>query len=181
MTAGGTFLPGPPRPGTGPITFNLPEGMRQDEITADVWDAMLEFVRKEHPSEYQAAKEFDPALVSGAKSFGREFILGVPSMLDLPPLAARAVDYVVSPVGTNTLFQDVYQYGRSLAGLSDTRPRPSSPYLAEFPRILEQTGLYTTEYPNALYGPNVVIRPDQELMPIHYETGRLLDDVLKNL
>jgi len=181
MTAGGTFLPGPPRPGTGPITFNLPEGMRQDEITADIWDKMLEFVRKEHPSEYQAAKKFEPALVSGAKSFGREFALAIPSIPDMGLLAARAVDYVVSPVGTNTLGQDIYQYGRSLFGLPDIRPRPSSPYLEKYPRIFESLGLYTTQFPNALYGPNVVIRPDRELMPLHYDTGKLLDDVLKNL
>jgi len=181
MTAGGTFLPGPPRPGTGPITFNLPKGMRQDEITADIWDIMLKFVRKEHPSEYQAAKKYESAFVSGAKGFGRELALAIPSIFDLPLLAARATDYVLSPVGSNTTRQDILQDARSLLGLSDTRPRPSSPYLDVEPRLLERAGLYTTEYPNALYGPNVVIRPDQALMPHHTATGKLLDEVLNNL
>ena len=186
MTAEGSFLPGPPRPGSPTFTFNLPVGMRPEEITADVFDKIIRVVRAKAPEEYQAAKEYESAFVSGIKSGAREAILGVPSILDMPSLAIRALDYVVSPVGTNTLAQDITQGFRKVFGLSDTRfrlkrPTGGSPYLEEQPRLLESLGLYATEYPNALYQGAVVIDPSQELMPVHAATGKLLDEVLGNL
>ena len=181
MTAEGTFLPGPPRPGSPSFTFNLPRGMRPDEITADVFDKIMKVVRAKAPAEYQAAKEYESVFVSGAKAFAREGVLGVPALLDLPFLALRGLDYVFSPIGTNTLAQDIHQLTRKTFGLSDTRPRPSSPYLEDYPRVGQALGLYSTEYPNALFEPNIVIRPDAELMPVHAATGKLLDEVLENL
>lgn len=179
-TAEGTFLPGPPRPGSPSFTFNLPPGMRPEEITADIWDHMLKVVRKEAPKEYQAAKEFDSVLKTAGVSAAREGILGIPALVDMPQLLARGTDYVLSPVGTNTLSQDLLQAGRSLFGLPDARPRPSSIYREDVPRIGQMLGLYATEYPNALYQGAVVIRPDAELMPIYHDFGKLLDEALAN-
>ena len=181
MTAEGYFLPGPPKPNAPSFTFNLPPGMRPDEITADTFDKIMKVVRAKAPAEYQAAKEYESTLVSGAKAFTREGLLGVPAVADLPGLVFRGLDYVFSPVGTNTLGQDITQFARKTFGLSDTRPRPSSPYLEDSPRVGQTLGLYSTEYPNALFEPNIVIRPDAELMPVHAATGRLLDEVLENL
>ena len=177
MTAEGSFLPGPSRPGSPSFTFNLPIGMRPDEVTADVFDKIIKVVRKEAPEEYQAAKEYESAFVSFGKAGAREGVLGVPSLLDMPGLALRALDYVVSPIGTNTLSQDISQPIRKAFGLSDTRPRPSSPYQVDIPRLFEAGGLYSTEYHNALYQGAVVIDPSRELMPVHAATGKLLDEV----
>jgi hypothetical protein len=181
MTPEGSFLPGPSRPGSPSFTFNLPIGMRPDEVTADVFDKIIKVVRKEAPEEYQAAKEYESAFVSFGKAGAREGVLGIPSLLDMPGLALRALDYVVSPIGTNTLSQDIYQPIRKTFGLSDTRPRPSSPYQVDIPRLFEAGGLYSTEYHNALYQGAVVIDPSRELMPVHAATGKLLDEVLANL
>ena len=181
MTAEGSFLPGPSRPGSPTFTFNLPIGMRPDEITADVFDKIIKVVRAEAEEEYQAAKEYESAFVSFGKAAAREGVLGVPSIVDLPGLALRALDYVVSPIGTNTLAQDIYQPIRKAFGLSDTRPRPSSPYQQDSPRFGEAIGLYSTEFANALYQGAVVIDPSRELMPVHAATGKLLDEVLANL
>ena len=181
MTAEGSFLPGPPRPGSPTFTFNLPPGMRPNEITADVFDKIIKTVRANAPEEYQAAKKYESAFVSGIKSFAREGLLGVPSLLDLPSLGIRALDYVISPVGTNTLGQDIVQGIRKASGLRSTRPRGDSPYLEEKPRLLESLGLYATEYPNAMYQGAVVVDPNRELMPFHAATGKLLDEVLENL
>jgi|21_taG_2_1085346.scaffolds.fasta_scaffold00333_9 hypothetical protein len=181
MTAEGSFLPGPPRPGSPTFTFNLPEGMRPEEITADVFDKIIKVVRAKAPDEYQAAKEYESAFVSGTKAASREAILGIPSLADLPSLGIRALDYVVSPIGTNTLSQDITQGLRKAFGLSDTRPTGGSPYQDDSPRLLEAFGLYATEYPNALYQGSVVIDPSRELMPVHAATGKLLDEVLGNL
>ena len=181
MTAEGSFLPGPSRPGSPTFTFNLPPGMRPNEITADVFDKIIKVVRSKAPEEYQAAKEYESAFVSGIKSFAREGLLGVPSLLDLPSLGIRALDYVISPVGTNTLAQDITQGFRKVFGLSDTRPTGGSPYLEEKPRLLESLGLYATEHPNVVYQGAVVIDPSRELMPVHTATGKLLDEVLENL
>ena len=181
MTAEGSFLPGPPRPGSPSFTFNLRPGQRPEDITADDWDAMLRVVQARDNAGYQAAKEYQGIVKTIGKTVGREGLLAVPSILDMPSLAARAVDYVFSPVGTNTLSQDIYQPIRKGLGLSDTRPRSSSPYLEDVPRIGQQLGLYSTEYPNALYQGAVTIRPDQEIMPIHSGLGKLLDEVLINV
>ena len=43
----GKFLPGPPRGDTKSVTFNLPPGMRPDEIPEDYWDKIIQFVRTE--------------------------------------------------------------------------------------------------------------------------------------
>ena len=56
MTAEGYFLPGPPKPNAPSFTFNLPPGMRPDEITADTFDKIMKVVRAKAPAEYQAAK-----------------------------------------------------------------------------------------------------------------------------
>lgn len=181
MTAEGSFLPGPSRPGSPSFTFNLPEGMRPDEITADVFDKIIKIVRAKAPDEYQAAKEYESAFTSFGKAATREGVIGVPAIADLPGLALRALDYVVSPVGTNTLVQDIYQPIRKAFGLSDTRPTGGSPYLNDSPRLGQALGLYSTEYPNALYQGAVVIDPSRELMPVHAATGKLLDEVLTNL
>ena len=124
MTAEGYFLPGPPRPGSPSFTFNLPPGMRPNEITADTFDKIMKVVRAKAPAEYQAAKEYESVLVSGSKAFTREGILGIPAIADLPGLVFRGLDYVFSPVGTNTLAQDITQLARKTFGLSDTRTRP---------------------------------------------------------
>ena len=175
MTAGGTFLPGPPRPGSRSFTFNLRPGQGVDQITQTDWDNMLKVVRKEVPDEYQAAKEYESVPTTAAKAFAREGLLGVPSIADMPGLIARGLDYVFSPVGTNTLAQDV----GSLFGFE--RPKPRSPYLEDKPRIGQALGLYSTEYPNALYQGAVVVDPNRELMPFHAATGKLLDEVLVNI
>ena len=180
MSAGGTFLPGKPRPNSPTLIFNLPPGVNENEITADMWDFMLGKAQDDDPKEYQAAKEFDSALESGLISAGRELLLGVPALADLPGLVVRAADYIISPVGTNTLSQDVIQGYKSLFGLPDTRPHPASIYREDVPRIGERIGLYPTEYPNALFEPMVVIRPDEELAPSHYAFGKLLDETLAN-
>jgi len=181
MTAEGFFLPGPPRPGSPTFTFNLPIGMRPDEITADVFDKIIKVVRAKASKEYQAAKEYESAFVVAAKDFTREALLGIPALADMPGLALRAMDYVVSPTGTNTLAQDIGQPIRKALGFSDTRPRPSSPYLEYSPRFGQAIGLYSTEYPNALYQGAVLFDPSRELMPFHAATGKLLDEVLENL
>ena len=175
MTAEGAFLPGPPRPGSRSFTFNLRPGQGVDQITQDDWDNMLKVVRKVLPDEYQAAKEYESVPETAAKAFAREGLLGLPSMLDMPGLIARGLDYVFSPVGTNTLARDV----GSLFGFE--RPKPRSPYLEDKPRIGQALGLYSTEYPNALYQGAVVIDPNRELMPFHGATGKLLDEVLVNM
>ena len=181
MTAEGSMLPGPPRPGSPSFTFNLPIGMRPEEITADIWDKMLKIVRKEANEEYQAAKEYESIPVTVAKAATREGGLGIPAIADMPQLALRALDYVFSPIGTNTLSQDIGQKVRKVIGLSDTRPRPSSPYLNDSPRVGQYLGLYSTEHPTALYQGAVVIDPSREIMPVHSATGKLLDEVLENL
>ena len=180
-TAGGTFLPGKPRPNSPTVTFNLPKGMRPDQITNDVWDLMLDYVRERQPQEYQAAKEYDSLLKTAAKAGTREAILGIPALADMPFLLARGADYVISPVGTNTLFQDAFAIGRHFTGLPGSRPRPDSPYLDKDPRILEGLGVYPTDYPHALFQPNVVIHPDKELAPVHQYFGKLLDEALANM
>jgi hypothetical protein len=181
MTPEGLFLAGPSRPGSPSIKFLLPRGMRPDEITQPVYDYMLKKAAKAFPKEYQAAKERDSAFKTFGVAAAREGILGLPALADLPLLAARGVDYYLSPTGTNTFGQDVTQDVRYLLGLPDARPRPSSIFMETYPRVGEALGLYTTEYPNALYKPNIIVRPDRELMPIHYASGKLLDEVLESM
>lgn len=181
MTTEGSFLPGPSRPGSPTFTFNLPKGMRPDEITADVFDKIIEVVRSNAPKEYQAAKEYESILSSFGKTAAKEAVLAIPALADMPQLALRALDYVVSPIGTNTLSQDISQPIRKVFGLKNTRPTGDSPYIEDEPRIGQSLGLYATEYPNALYQGAVVIDPSQEIMPVHAATGKLLDEVLENL
>ena len=181
MTAEGSFLPGPPRPGSPTFTFNLPKGMRPDEITADVYDKIIEVVRSKAEKEYQAAKEYESTFVSFGKPVAKEAVLAIPALADMPQLALRGLDYVFSPIGTNTLSQDITQGVRKFFGLSDTRPTGGSPYIDDAPRVGQAIGLYPTEYPNALYQGAVVIDPSRAMMPVHAATGKLLDEVLENL
>ena len=181
MTGRGTFLPGKPRPNSPTVTFNLPQGMRPDEITQDVWDIMIGAVKDRHQQEYQAAKEYDSLWKVAAQSSTREFVLGLPALADMPLLMLRGADYLISPVGTNTLIQDIAAVGRHFAGLPSSRPLPDTPYLETHPRLLESLGAYPTEYPGALFTPFIVIHPDRELAPVHHFFGRLLDDALQNM
>ena len=192
MTREGLFLPGPARPGLPVVRFSLPEGMRPDEISQSVYDVMIGVAKDQYEEEFQRSEEYDSALKSGAIAATREAVLGVPALLDMPSLAVRAVDYIVSPVGTNTLAQDTARgltatlFGDSFLSRQGITadyepPRPDSIYQDTSPRLLESLGLYTTEYPNALFEPNVVIEPDRALMPIHAAFGKLLDETLVNM
>ena len=181
MTPEGVFLAGPSRPGSPVIGFTLPPGMRPDSITKPVWKFMIKEARKRAKKEFQAAWEYDSALTSGAIAAAREVALGIPAVADMPGLVLRAADYIFSPVGTNTLGQDVEQGARKLLDLPDTRPRPSSPYLETYSRLGERGGFYSTENPNAWFEPSIVIQPDRELMPIYGAFGTLLDEVLINM
>ena len=189
----GKFLPGPPRGDTKSVTFNLPPGMRPDEIPEDYWDKIIQFVRTEPDlsKEFAAAQELEGLVKTGAKAATREAILGIPALLDLPNLAARGADYVLSPTGTNTLFNDTFgNLARFIdyepltdvvERIVDPRGEAESVYLEDAPRIGMSLGLYTTEYPNALFEPMVVVDPNYELAPVHRATGKLLDSVLTNI
>jgi hypothetical protein len=181
MTAEGVFLAGPARPGSPSMKFRLPPGVRPDEIPLPVYQFMVEKAQELAPKEYQEATQLDSALESGARGFAREAIAALPTLLDMPSLIARGVDYLFSPIGTNTWRQNILQPARALLGLPDTRPRPTSLFLDDYPRVGQLLGLYATEYPDALYKPATVTDPSQELMPINEGTKRLLDEVLNNL
>jgi hypothetical protein len=181
MTREGLFLPGPARPGLPVVRFSLPEGMRPDEISQSVYDVMIRVAKDQYEEEFQRSKEYDSALKSGAIAATREAVLGIPALLDMPSLAVRAVDYIVSPVGTNTLGNDTARGLAAIFGADYEPPRPDSIYQDTFPRLFERLGAYTTEYPNALFEPNVVIEPDRALMPIHAAFGKLLDETLVNM
>jgi hypothetical protein len=176
MAQDGTFVPGPPRPGSSSVTFNLPMGMAPENITQRVWDHMLGVIRNDYNKEYHSVKQLDSVPTTAAKAVAREALLGVPSIVDMPGLILRGLDYVFSPVGTNTLARDI------LSWTGFGRPEPYSPYMeTRQPRIGQALGLYSTEYPNALYEGAVVIDPSREIMPVHSATGKLLDEVLVNL
>ena len=189
----GKFLPGPPRDDTESITFNLPPGMRPDEIPEDYWDKIVEFVRTDErlSQKFAAAKELESLPKTAAKAATREAILGFPALLDLPNLVARGADYVLSPTGTNTLFNDTFgnlarfidyePLTNVVEKIVDPRGEAKSVYLEDAPRAGQQLGLYTTEYPNALFKPMVVVDPKYELAPIHHASGKLLDEVLTNM
>ena len=181
MTRDGVFLAGPARPGSPTIKFTLPPGIHPDAIPEPVYKWMVEYVQKEFSEEYQEATQRDSVLKTAAVAATREASLGLPSIVDFPSLIARGADYVFSPTGTNTLAQDIGQGVRKAFGLRDDRPRPDSVFLDDYPRLLESLGMYTTEYPSALFGPAVTIQPDRELSPAHHASGVLLDEILKNL
>ena len=84
--------------------------MRPGEIPEDYWDKIIQFVRTDEnlSKEFAAAQELEGLIKTGAKAATREAILGIPALLDLPNLAARGADYVLSPTGTNTLFNDTF-------------------------------------------------------------------------
>jgi hypothetical protein len=155
--------------------------MRPDEISQSVYDVMIRVAKDQYEEEFQRSKEYDSALKSGAIAATREAVLGIPALLDMPSLAVRAVDYIVSPVGTNTLGNDTARGLAAIFGADYEPPRPDSIYQDTFPRLFERLGAYTTEYPNALFEPNVVIEPDRALMPIHAAFGKLLDETLVNM
>ena len=181
MTRAGVFLAGPPHPGSPTIKFTLPPGVRPDAIPKPVYKWMVEKAQEVASEEYQQATQLDSIPKTGAVAAGRELTLALPSIPDLPELIARGVDYVFSPMGTNTLSQDLYQDARRAFGFPDTRPRPASVFLDEYPRLLAALGVYGNEHPVTLYGPNLIIQPDREFAPFHHDTGVLLDEVLKNL
>jgi hypothetical protein len=181
MTAEGVFLAGPVHPGSPSMKFRLPPGVRPDEIPLPVYQFMVEKAQELAPKEYQEATQLDPALESGALGFAREGIAALPTLLDMPPLIARGVDYLFSPIGTNTWGQSIKKSIRTNLGLPYSPPRPTSLFLDEYPRVGQLIGLYATEYPDALYKPATLTDPSRVLMPINEGTKRLLDEVLNNL
>ena len=184
MTAAGVFLAGPARPGSPSMTFRLPPGVRPDEIPLHVYEFMVEKAQELASKEYQEASQLDSALKSGAVGFAREAAVALPTILDMPPLIARGVDYLFSPVGTNTWGQDIKQAARAELGLPDNRPRPPSLFLDAYPGLLESLGVFASEHPNTLFSdvPGMVVTdPDRELLPFNEGSKRLLDEVLNNL
>jgi len=113
MTAEGVFLAGPARPGSPSMKFRLPPGVRPDAIPLHDYQFMVEKAQELAPKEYQEATQLDSALKSGARGFAREAIAALPTLLDMPSLIARSVDYLFSPIGTNTWGQDIKQSSRA--------------------------------------------------------------------
>ena len=192
----GKFLPGKPRPGSQSITINLPPGMRPDEIPEHYWDKILTFARGKFPVEMKKAREFQSLLEVSTKGVAREAVSLIPAIADMPYLAARGLDWIFSPVGTNTLYQTTKEALKPLgdaAGLPPATtsylfdpPKPSGEVFQKYyPRLGERIGLYPTIMPGSVWsqltGTKPIIEPGRELATIHHDFGKLLDGVLQNM
>ena len=181
------FELGDPTPGGTEILIELPEGTRRDEIKEKDWDKILRLAETYYTEEFAAERNLESITSVSAKAAGRAVATTGGTLADLMGAEVfRFTDYLLSPIGTNTLAHDVQE----ALGIRE-KPRPESFTKDEYERLLESWGLYPTEHPvdfelrdylipGAYQHPTTVRRPAEEMFRLTGMLGRQLNSWAAN-
>ena len=182
------FELGTPTEGGTEVTFELPVGMRPDEMDQVTWDKILRVVESNYPEEFNKEKKLETDLSVFGKSGLRGFLSSPAAITDVVGAEIfRFADYLLSPVGTKTAMNDIGQWAFGME-----KPMPDDITKDEYPRLLERLGLYPTEHevpielrdiliPGAAAYPTTVRDPSKEMFRVTQELADQLVSVTTNM
>lgn len=174
------FIPGAPLRGDDTsIVFELPPGTSPDNIPLWMWDEMVKKAKEENEELFYAAQsgqDLEGVFQTWGRAAGQSVTATPGALADFLHIAARGIDYVISPTGTNALLPTVAE---SL-GIPVGPLREGDFWTEEVPRVGERIGLYRTEAKTTI--PFMHTRePGQELSGLTEENIRLVNEALSNM
>jgi len=180
---GERFIQGVPMQGDNTsLVFELPPGVSPDNVPLWIWDLIVKAAKSDPETTdlfyaAQSGQDLDSLFKTWGKAAGQSALSTPGALGDFLHLAARGLDYVISPTGTNAVLPIVAEE----LGLPVGPLREGNFWVEENPRALERLGVYRTEYPHPLFSGAVTREPDKELSQLTEANIELVNEALSNM